>query len=88
MREKQEYLLLKWGTVKGWGNISQETADCLNEFYKDGKTLSVMMDRPGDERREVLCNVIDSISDDGCIRNDWTGEQMTKEEAKKYVREY
>jgi len=34
----------------------------------------------------MLCEVIDLI--DGEIQNDWTGEKMTKDEAKKYVLEY
>lgn len=37
-------------------------------------------------RRRALCNLIDAI--DGEIMNDWSGEQMTKEEAKQYVMEY
>ncbi len=79
-------LLLKWGTVKGWDNIGDTCAEILNRYFADGQPLGCASDRPDAARREILCELIDSLK--GTITNDWTGKKMTKEEAKKYVREY
>ena len=38
------------------------------------------------EQKTALCALIDAV--DGLIYNDWTGENMTKDAAKKYVMEY
>ena len=82
----KEYLLLKWGTVKGWDNLSESSFELMKEYHKEGVPMSAMMDRPDVERIEVLCKLIDQL--DGTIQNDWTGEMMTKEEAKEYLRDY
>lgn len=86
METKKENLLLKWGSIKGWDNLTDKSVEILKRYYVDGMPLSAMADRPDDARREVLCELIDQI--DGEIWNDWDGVQMTKEEAKKYVRDY
>ena len=48
--------------------------------------MSAMADKPTQDRREILCELIDQF--DGEIWNDWDGVKMSKEDAKKYVREY
>ena len=45
-----------------------------------------MLQKDTQEQKEILCKVIDLI--DGEIENDWSGEIMSKEEAKKYIMEY
>jgi len=77
---------LKWGTVKGWNNLSPASFDILKRYFADGMPLSAMGDKPNAERREILCELIDSI--DGEIWNDWDGAVMSKDAAKAYVREY
>lgn len=81
-----EYLLLKWGTVKGWNDLTDKSVEILCRYYPDGVPMSAMSDRPDKDRREILCELIDQL--DGEIQNDWSGETMTKEQAKAYVREY
>lgn len=81
-----EYLLLKWGTVKGWNNLSEQSQAIMARYYADGEPMSCAMDKPDDARKGILCELIDQI--DGKIQNDWTGEVMSKDEAKKYVLEY
>ena len=81
-----EYLLLKWGTVKGWDNLSESSVALMKDYYVENMPVSAMMDRPDVERIEVLCKLIDQL--DGTIQNDWSGEMMTKEEAKEYLRDY
>lgn len=82
----KEYLLLKWGTVKGWNNLSEPSVALMEEYYMENMPVSAMMDCPTVERIEILCKLIDQL--DGTIQNDWTGEMMSKEEAKQYLRDY
>ena len=81
-----ESLLLKWGTVKGWDNLSDASVKLMERFFADGMSMSAMTDHPDDARKAILCELIDQL--DGEIENDWSGEKMTKDEAKKYVTEY
>lgn len=85
MSENKNYLLLKWGTVKGWC-LDGECFDLLKKYFGDGQPMSAMTDRPDADRKAILCELIDKL--DGPITNDWTGKDMSKEEAKKYVMEY
>jgi len=82
----QQSLTLKWGTIKGWEGLNDAQVEILKRYFKDGMPLGCASDHPTAERREVLCELIDTI--DGEIWNDWDGVQISKEEAKKYVREY
>lgn len=80
-------LLLKWGTVKGW-NFEDDDSEAwrLLKQFLENSSVSCMTDRPNDDRKKLLCDVIDKM--DGEIQNDWTGEIMTKQEAKEYVMNY
>lgn len=82
-----DYLLLKWGSIKGYkmGN-NPESFELLKQYYADGVPLSAMADRPTVDRKAILCDLIDKF--DGEISNDWDNEIYTKEQAKKYVMEY
>ena len=82
----EEYLLLKWGTLKGWNIQSPAALAAAKRYSEGGMSLSAMAQRDTDEQKQALCDLIDAI--DGSITNDWSGEQMTKDEAKKYVLEY
>lgn len=87
MTEKtQEHLSLKWGTVKGWSNLSKSSQEILQEYFAEGQPMSCMADKPDAARKQVLCKLIDGI--EGEIWNDWDGKLMTKEEAKEYVTGY
>ena len=81
-----ESLLLKWGTVKGWNDATEKSQAILQRYFAGGEPLSCAMDKPDDARKVILCELIDQL--DGEIQNDWSGEKMTKEDAKKYVMEY
>lgn len=81
-----EHLLLKWGALKGWRVESPEAYAALNDYADFGMSHSVAMQRPEQEQREALCKLIDVI--DGPIINDWTDEDMTKDQAKSYVLDY
>lgn len=81
-----ERLLLKWGTLKGWKVASPEAFAALTHYGSFGMSPGAMQQRDGAEQKQALCDLIDAI--DGPITNDWSGEGMTKDEAKAYVLEY
>ena len=83
----RESLTLKWGVVKSW-SLRQETTRALLQKYADlGWSGSGMTQPNTEEHRRVLCDLIDALNAD-TICLDWTGEDATKEAAKKYVMEY
>ena len=81
-----ESLLLKWGTLKGWNLESDKSLDILRRYGELGASLSAMAQRDTQEQKQLICDLIDAV--DGEITSDWTGEVMTKEEAKEYVMTY
>ena len=86
MSEMAENLLLKWGTIKGWDNFSEKSQEIVRRYFADGMSMSCAMERPDEARKAILCELIDQL--DGEIKNDWSGEIMSKDEAKRYVKEY
>jgi hypothetical protein len=82
-----ESLLLKWGTLKGWDfGENQKAIDLFNRYVDLGASVSAMAQKDTPEQKQIICDLIDAVN--GEIMNDWSGEVMTKEEAKKYVMEY
>ena len=82
-----ESLPLKWGTLKGWDLKSDASVAAMRKYHEAGPvSRSAMSQRDNAAQKAALCELIDAI--DGPITNDWSGEDMTKEEAKKYVLEY
>lgn len=86
--ENNDYLLLKWGTLKGYNfENSPEAFEALQEYAKLGWSYSAMMQKDTERQKELLCIMIDKVN--GPVSNDWTGEEYEdKEDAKKYVMEY
>jgi hypothetical protein len=81
-----ESLLLKWGTLKGWELESEKSVEIFNRYVDLGASYSAMAQKDTEEQKAIICELIDAI--DGKIQNDWTGEMMTKDEAKEYVMTY
>lgn len=83
-----EYLLLKWGTIKGWNLETEASKTALQAYLSaDGDvSASAMTQHDTPAQKEALCALIDAV--EGDIQNDWSGEKYSKEEAKAYVREY
>ena len=86
--ESEDYILLKWGTIKGWClENSPEAFELLKEYQSIGYSLSAMTQDDTTEQKEIICKMIDKVN--GRVQNDWTGEVYdNKENAKKYVMEY
>lgn len=85
---ERDYLALKWGTLKGW-NLKSEAAQAAMQAYFDaGKvTGSAMLQHDTPAQVDAICALIDALDAD-TVYLDWDGKDVTKEEAKIYVREY
>ncbi len=84
-----EHLLLKWGSLKGWGNLSERSVAVCDKYGDLTLSSSAAAQVMTPRHRDWLCELIDSVAEGGgIIQNDWSGDIMTAEEAKKYVREY
>lgn len=81
-----EYLSLKWGTLKAWNCVSEKSRDILRKYMSLGMEFGAMQQHDTPEQKQAICDLIDAI--DGPIHNDWTGNAMTKDEAKAYVLGY
>lgn len=82
----KESLLLKWGTLKGWDLRKPESQAALRKYAALGMSMGAMSQEDTPQHKLALCELIDVV--DGTIENDWTGEIMSKDEAKEYVMEY
>ncbi len=71
---------------KGWKVESEASKDIIRRWSEIGYCNSAMAHHDSPEQVTLICDLIDAI--DGPIQNDWSGETMTKDEAKEYIREY
>lgn len=86
--EKPDYLLLKWGTLKGWNfENSPKAFEALKEYNQIGSSFSAMAQNDTERQKELICIMIDEVK--GPVQNDWSGEVYEdREQAKKYVLEH
>jgi hypothetical protein len=82
----EEYLTLKWGTLKSWNVKSEKGRELLKKYFDEGASMSAMLQKDTPEQKDVLCELIDIMPSD--IYLDWDDEYVSKEAAKKYVMEY
>lgn len=88
-KKNNDYLLLKWGTLKGYCfQNSPEAFEALKEYSSLGYSVSAMMQRDTPRQKELLCIMIDKVN--GPITLDWEGIDCTddRQRAKDYVMEY
>jgi lambda repressor-like predicted transcriptional regulator len=83
---EQDYITLKWGTLKSWNVTSAEGRALLKKYGELGNFMSAIMQRDTPEQKEIICKLIDLMP--GEIYLDWDGRYVSKEVAKKYVLEY
>lgn len=84
-----DYLLLKWGTIKGYCfKDSPEAFEALQEYGKLGVSITGCATQEDTQRqKELICVMIDKVN--GKVSNDWTGKTYrSKKAAKKYIMEY
>jgi hypothetical protein len=80
-----DHLTLKWGTLKAWQIESPAAKAALKEYLKSGKnSTSAIAQRDTLEQKAALCKLIDAL-DCETVRLEWTGENVTKGQAKFYV---
>jgi hypothetical protein len=80
-----EIIYLKWGTLKGWINLSESSVAILNEYSDLGMSLSALLRRDTPEQKQLLIKLLKQLN--GKIINDWTDKEMTVDEAVKYIEE-
>ena len=83
---KEEHLTLKWGTLKSWEFHSEKSLRLLKEYGKLGMSYGAAQQHDTPRQKEIICELIDEV--DGTVWNDWDNKEMSKEEAKEYVRNY
>jgi len=85
---KEDYLVLKWGTLKEWNFHSKKAKSLLKEYSKIGfASGGRMMQEDTPRQKEIICELIDEGNFD-YVFNDWTSRKMNKERAKRYVLNY
>jgi hypothetical protein len=87
MTSDKPSLLLKWGSIKGWDDMTPDQVAILRRWQNEGVSMSAMAHRDSDTQKAIVCELIDTM-EDGQIHNDWEGASMTREEAKEYVMGY
>lgn len=78
-------LTLKWGTVKGWDLKTPEAVAALQKWADCGRSASAMMQKDTPEQQQALLDAIDHMDE---IWLDWEDKQVSREEAKEYIRNY
>lgn len=69
MEKNNDYLLLKWGTLKGWCfKNSPKAFEALKEYKEIGSSFSAMMQKDTPRQKELICIMIDNVN--GPITND------------------
>ena len=83
-----ESLTLKWGTLKAWHLESEASMAALRKYREVGPvSMSAMAQHDNDAQKDAVCELIDAV-DCETIYLDWDNEQVSKDEAKDYVRNY
>lgn len=82
--EKQDFISLKWGTLKAWHTQSEEAKKVLREYFDTGPAWSAMA-RDTPEQREILIRLIE-VANLNQVYLDFDGEWISKEEAIAYLR--
>lgn len=79
---------LKWGTLKSWDCTGSEAGiKLIKEYCSLSKSMSCMSQNDTPRQKEIICELID-ICDGDTIYLEWDGEDVSKEKAKEYVRNY
>lgn len=83
----EDYLTLKWGTLKAWKLSSDRARELLQRYHEIGASMSAMLQNDTPEQKQIICDLIDECGADS-VYLDWDGVYVSKDEAKKYVMEY
>ena len=84
---RDEYLTLKWGSLKSWNFESEQAIELLQKWADIGHSLSAMAHHDTPEQKEIICDLIDA-GDFNTVYLDWEEKEVSKEDAKEYVLDY
>lgn len=86
---KCESISLKWGTLKSWDLHTPESLAALRAYMDLGRIscAKVRGAIQAQMEREAVCRLIDACNAE-TICLEWTGELVSKDEAKEYVMTY
>jgi hypothetical protein len=81
------FILLKWGTLKGWNFSGNEKAIAiLNKYIESGMTIGCAQQADTPMQKQLLCDLV--RAHEGPITSDWDGKSFTKDSAIKYIMNY
>lgn len=83
----EDYLTLKWGTLKTWKLTSKKGHELLKKYHSFGFSFSAMAQHDTPEQKELICQMVDECGASE-IYLDWDDKYVSKDVAKKYVMEY
>ena len=86
MDDKEEFLVLKWGSLKRW-NFGDWAKPLFEEYSKIGSSVSAIAQHDTPRQKEIICELIDR-GDFKTVHLDWDGIDVTKKAAKKYILDY
>jgi len=86
MTYEDDYISLKWGTLKAWRLTNPALKPLIEEYNQEGTSLGAMTQHDSQRQKEIICEMIEIIGNP--VYNNWSGEEMTVEQAKQYVMEY
>lgn len=82
-----DFIVLKWGTLKAWKLSSDRVLELLREYSEIGSCVSAIAQRDTPRQKELICQMIDECRAD-TIHLSWDNIDVSKEDAKRYVMEY
>lgn len=79
MTEQTDFILLKWGTLKGWDfTNSPEAQEALKEYAEIGYSgAGAMMQEDTPRQKELLCIMIDKVN--GSVSSTGFGDMIIYE---------
>lgn len=83
----QDYINLKWGTLKGWDFKGPKVIELMKQYCELGVSIGCATQSDTPEQKELICKMIDECNAP-TIHLDWHDVDVSKDEAKRYVMEY
>ena len=83
----QDYITLKWGTLKSWHLTSEECQKLMQSYLELGVSMSAIAQHDTPEQKALVFQIIDACNAP-TVYLEWNDKEVSKEEAKQYVMEY
>jgi hypothetical protein len=84
--ENEDYVTLKWGTVKSYNIVTDEVWDLMKKYLEMGTSMSAMAQRDTPDQKQLLCDIITLIGKP--VYLEWDGKYVSVEKAKEYIMNY